>query len=130
MSKDNPVRKSKNYFSLPYNPILKQRARKLRNTGNLAEVLLWSQLRNKQFKSFDFDRQKIIGNYIVDFYCVNKNVVLEVDGSSHIGKKEYDAKRDIYLQSLGLKIIHIPNEEILDNLDGVMQYLKKHDAFK
>src|SRR5690606_11048916 len=61
-------RASKNYFSLPYNPKLKERARELRKAGNLPEVLFWNEVKNRQFKGFDFDRQKIIGNYIVDFY--------------------------------------------------------------
>jgi very-short-patch-repair endonuclease len=59
---------------------------------------LWQQLRNKQFNNLDFDRQKIIGNYIVDFFTSNKNVVIEVDGDSHDFKVEYDAKRDDYLK--------------------------------
>jgi very-short-patch-repair endonuclease len=84
------------YKKLPYNPLLKERARELRKAGNLSEVLLWQQLRNKQFNGLDFDRQKIIGNYIVDFFTSNKNVVIEVDGDSHDFKVEYDTKRDEY----------------------------------
>jgi hypothetical protein len=64
-------RNTKNYVSLPYNPNLKERAKQLRQAGNLSEVLFWNQLKNKQFRGFDFDRQKIVGNYIVDFYCSN-----------------------------------------------------------
>src|SRR6056297_2749722 len=93
-------RHSKNYFNLPYNPKLKERARELRKAGNLPEVIFWNQVKRKQFKGYDFDRQKIIGNYIVDFYCTNCNVVIEIDGSSHDHKQEYDAERDAYLESL------------------------------
>jgi very-short-patch-repair endonuclease len=93
-------------------------------------VLLWQQLRNKQFNNLDFDRQKIIGNYIVDFFSANKNVVIEVDGESHDFKVEYDTKRDEYLKSLGLTVIHIPDEEIKKNLDGVMKMLETHNAFQ
>jgi type I restriction enzyme, R subunit len=124
------VRNTQNYFSLPYNPALKQRARELRQAGNLSEVLLWNQLKNKQFKGYDFDRQKIIGNYIVDFYCTNCNVVIEIDGSSHDDKVEYDKERDKFLESLGLTVIHIPVVEVLQNMDGVMKMLRGHKGLK
>lgn len=123
-------RASKNYFELPYNPNLKERARELRKAGNLSEVLFWNKVKNKQFKGFDFDRQKIIGNYIVDFYCSNCNVVIEIDGSSHNDKQEYDAERDEYLKSLGLKVIHIPVQDILKNMDLTMNWLFNHPAFQ
>jgi very-short-patch-repair endonuclease len=119
-------RNAANYFLLPYNPDLRNRARELRKAGNLPEVLLWKQLKNKQFKTYDFDRQKIIGNYIVDFYCANKNVVLEIDGHSHDDKTEYDAVRDAYLTGLGLTVIHITASDVLRNLDAVMTMLLNH----
>lgn len=123
------MRHTKNYMSLPYNPKLKERARALRKAGNLAEVLLWSQLKRKQFLGLDFDRQKIIGNYIVDFYCPEKQVVIEVDGSSHIGKGEYDKKRDTYLEGLGLVMIHIMDFEVKGHLDSVLLFLRNHPVF-
>ncbi|MCG8410934.1 MAG: HsdR family type I site-specific deoxyribonuclease [Bacteroidales bacterium] len=121
-------RVSKNYFNLPYNPKLKERARNLRKAGNLSEVLFWNQVKKGQFKGFDFDRQKIIGNYIVDFYCSNCQVVIEIDGSSHDAKEEYDAKRDIYLKSLGLTVIHIPVEDVLKRMNALMEMLYNHPA--
>ena len=123
-------RNTQNYMSLPYNPKLKERARKLRKAGNLSEVLFWKEVKNKQFKGFDFDRQKIIGNYIVDFYCTNCNVVIEIDGSSHDNKQEYDAKRDAYLESLGLTVIHITDVDVKKNLSGVMEMLYNHPGLK
>jgi type I site-specific restriction-modification system R (restriction) subunit/very-short-patch-repair endonuclease len=123
-------RNSKNYFELPYNPNLKKRARELRQAGNLSEVLFWNEVKNKQFKGYDFDRQKIIGNYIVDFYCSNCQVVIEIDGSSHDNKVEYDAYRDAYLESLGLTVIHIPVEDVLKKMRGVMEMLYDHPAFQ
>ena len=123
-------RNSHNYFNLPFNPKLKLRAKQLRQAGNLSEVLFWNQVKNKQFKGFDFDRQKIIGNYIVDFYCSNCNVVLEIDGSSHDNKQVYDAKRDIFLQSLGLVVIHIAVAEIMSQMSGVMEMLFNHPALQ
>ena len=123
------MRKAENYFSLPFNPSLRERAQALRKAGNLCEVLLWQQLNQRKFKGLDFDRQKIIGNYIVDFYCVNCRAVIEIDGISHDGKPEYDQKRDIFLQGLGLTVIHIPAEDVLKRLDGVMAMLEGHGAF-
>ncbi len=126
-SGDN-YRNSKNYFELPYNPKLKERARELRQSGNLPEVLFWNQVKNKQFKGYDFDRQKVIGNYIVDFYCSNCQVVIEIDGSSHNDQIEYDAERDRYLESLGLTVIRIPVVNILQRMGNVLEMLYDHPA--
>lgn len=77
----------------------------------------------------DFDRQTVIGNYIVDFFCPNANVVIEIDGSSHIGKEEYDQNRDLYLERLGLTVIHIQVKLVLYHLDRTMLDLENHEAF-
>ena len=122
------MRDTKKYMSLPYNPALKERVRELRKAGNLSEVLLWNQLKNKQLFGLDFDRQKIIGNYIVDFYCAEKELVLEIDGSSHDSKVEYDALRDAFLTGLGLTAIHILDIDVKTNLSGVMLFLQSHPA--
>jgi len=95
------MRNLKTYVALPYNPLLRDRARELRKAGNLSEIILWKQLKNGQFRGYDFDRQKIIGNFIVDFLCLDCNTVLEVDGSSHDSKVEHDLEREAYLVSLG-----------------------------
>ncbi len=123
-------RNTKNFMSLPYNPKLKKRARALRKAGNLPEVLFWLQVKNKKFKGYDFDRQKIVGNYIVDFYCGNCNVVVEIDGSSHDYKQAYDAIRDSYLQAQGLIVIHIPVVDIMKNMYEVMKMLHNHPALQ
>lgn len=123
------ARHTKSYLSLPYNPALKERARALRKAGNLSEVLLWNQLKKGQFKGYDFDRQKIIGNYIVDFYAAENQAVIEVDGSSHDDKAEYDAQRDAFLRGLGLRVIHVLDVDVKQNLAGVMAYLSRHPAF-
>lgn len=124
------ARNSKNYFSLPYNPKLRNRARELRKAGNLSEVLLWNQLKNRQFRGLDFDRQKVIGNFIIDFFCTTRNVVLEIDGISHDDKIEYDAKRDAFLTGLGLTVIHIQAKDVLYKLDSVMEMLSNHQALR
>ncbi|MCD6398921.1 MAG: endonuclease domain-containing protein [Candidatus Aenigmarchaeota archaeon] len=115
----------KKYKKLPYNPKLKDRAKELRKAGNLSEVLFWNQVKRKQFLSLDFHRQKIIGNYIVDFYCPKLNLIIEIDGDSHNNKVEYDKERDNYLKSVGLIILHFTDIDVKRNLNGVMEYLKE-----
>ena len=113
----------KEYLSnrkLPYNGELKERARELRKSGNLSEVLFWREVKGREFKGLDFDRQKIIGNYIVDFFIKDLGLVVEIDGDSHDLKVEYDFKREQYLQSLGLKVFRVLDGEVKDNLEGVL----------
>lgn len=110
--------------NLPYNSKLKQRVKELRKAGNLSEVLLWNKLKRKQFLGLDFDRQKIIGNYIVDFYSPVLGVIIEIDGSSHNDKVEYDKIRNDYLEGLGLTVIHILDEDVRNNLESVVCWLK------
>ena len=112
------------------NTNLKQTARKLRNKSTGGERLFWKYVKGKQFLGFSFDRQSIIGNYIADFYCAKAKVIIEIDGDSHIGKEEYDAKRDEYFKSLGLTVIHIDSLDVWYNLDYVFRELEKHPAFK
>ena len=122
------MRHTRNYKSLPYNPALKKYSKKLRRAGNLSEVLLWNQIKKGKLDGLDFDRQKIIGNYIADFYCAEKQVVLEVDGSSHDNKAEYDARRDAFLQELGLTVIHIRDSDVRSRIEEVVAFLRTHPA--
>ncbi len=124
------MRNFNSYYMLPYNPKLKERACELRKQGNISEIIFWRRVKNGLFKGYDFDRQKIIGNYIVDFYCVNCGVVIEIDGSSHDGKEEYDAQRDGFLRSLNLNIIHINADDVLYHINDVMVMLQNHPAFQ
>jgi very-short-patch-repair endonuclease len=119
-------RETRNYSSLPFNPKLKERAKELRKTGVLSEVLLWSYLKNGQLSGLDFDRQKIIGNYIVDFYCPSRQFVIEIDGASHDENKwSYDQRRDDFLKNLGLTVIHLSDNDVKKNMAEVIEYLKK-----
>ena len=111
---------------LPYNSDLKERARELRKAGNLPEVVFWKVVKNKQIFGLDFDRQKIIGNFIVDFYCTKLALIIEIDGSSHDEKYEYDMEREVYLRSLGLKILRFTVRDVMDNLSWVVEYLKEY----
>ena len=70
---------------IPYNPILKERAQELRNNSTFSEIMLWNHLKKKQMRGFDFDRQRPIDNYIVDFYCKDLFLAIEIDGERHHG---------------------------------------------
>lgn len=112
-------------MKLPYNPELRDRARKLRKYGTLSEALLWLQLKKKQLDGFHFCRQRSIGWYIADFYCDGASLVIEIDEKSHDSKKDYDAKRDEYLKSLGLKVLRFHDFDVKHNLDAVLHEIKK-----
>ena len=112
--------------NLPYNAALKTRARALRKAGNLSEVIFWRQVRAGEFHNLDFDRQRVIGNYIVDFYVKSLGLVIEIDGESHNDKEEYDEKREGFLISLGLKVFKISTTQIHYDLDNVMRNLENY----
>lgn len=105
---------------LPANKDLKQRARDLRKAGVLSEVLFWMQVRNGGFYGIDFDRQRVIGNYIVDFYVKSLDLVIEIVGTSHDEKGEYDEARQKYLDELGLKVYRIEDYNIKNYLSKSM----------
>ena len=109
---------------LPKNKDLLSRSRSLRKGYVLSEVVFWKQVRNKEFHQIDFDRQKIIGNYIVDFYIKSLGVVIEIDGSSHNDKEDYDNKRQLFLESLDLVFYRISDYRIKNDLINVMKELE------
>lgn len=120
----NGVLLKTNYLKLDCNPLLKERARTLRKARNLPEVLFWMRVNKGQFHDLDFDRQKVIGNYIVDFYCKPLGLVVEIDGSSHNGRQEEDALREVWLKHQGCKIIRFTTTLILEHMDQVMEELE------
>jgi len=113
-------------ISYRYNGKFKERARGLRKAGNLSEVLLWKELKDKKFHGLDFTRQAVIGNYIADFCCESKKIIVEVDGSSHIGREEYDAERDEFLTACGFQVIRVASENVRHNLDYVLRDISRH----
>jgi very-short-patch-repair endonuclease len=111
---------------LPVNKDLNIRAKALRKARNLPEVLFWMQVTKGRFHQIDFDRQKVIGNYIVDFYIKRLGLIIEIDGASHIGKEEYDAKRENYLRSLGLTVYRISTYAIKHEMGFVLKRLEDY----
>jgi len=122
----NGVKIQKNHVEkLPYNPNLKKLLPGKRKAGILSEVIFWKKVRAKTFHNIDFDRQRIIGKYIVDFYVKNLGLVVEIDGWSHDTKEIYDEVRQKYLESLGLKIFRISDFDVKNNLSIVMKDLEE-----
>ncbi len=108
---------------LPYNIGLKEFARELRQNMTEAETYLWMRLRKRQLKNCRFYRQRIICNYIVDFYCPDAKLVIEIDGSQHyLGPgMTKDAMRDHHLADLGLTVMRFSAREVFGNTEGVLQ---------
>ncbi|MFT4093965.1 MAG: DUF559 domain-containing protein [Niabella sp.] len=111
---------------LPYNPKLKMLAREKRKAGILSEVLFWLQVRNRQFHKIDFDRQRIIGDYIVDFYVKSLGLVIEIDGSSHDNKAEYDDEQKRFLAGWGLRVYCIDDRDVKQHIGGVLMKLEQY----
>ncbi|MDF1520638.1 MAG: endonuclease domain-containing protein [Brevefilum sp.] len=107
-------------------PELKARAKAMRSNMTPAESKLWYHLRNNNLANFHFRRQQIIDPYIVDFYCHSENLVVEVDGSGHLDQVEYDQKRDELLNSLGLRVLHFYNLDVIENIDAVLEVILEH----
>jgi len=108
---------------LSYNKGLKQLSRNLRSNMTDAEILLWSKLRGKQLKGYQFYRQKIIGNYIADFYCPKSKLVVEIDGGQHYCAEGVmkDKKRDDYMSKAEITVLRFSDREVLCNLDIVVE---------
>ncbi|MBI4285772.1 MAG: endonuclease domain-containing protein [Chloroflexi bacterium] len=102
-------------------------ARELRRKQTGAENLLWAELRNMRSDGVKFRRQHPIGDYIVDFICLEKKLVIEVDGGQHNEdvKKEEDETRTLWLESEGYHIIRLWNNEVLANIEGVVFHIKE-----
>jgi very-short-patch-repair endonuclease len=100
--------------------INQQRARQLRHEQTAAEIKLWGALRKRSLSGHKFMRQAQIGNYIVDFLCREKALVIEVDGATHGSEDEmkYDAKRTAFLEAQGFEVYRVGNGDIYENLEG------------
>jgi very-short-patch-repair endonuclease len=98
-------------------------SRSLRKRPTDAERLLWKYLRTKQIEGLKFRRQEPIGNYIVDFVCYERAVIVEVDGGQH--SAEIDADRDTWLSTQGFKVLRFWNHDVLLNIEGVSEMIRE-----
>ena len=113
---------------IPYNPKLKEYAKQLRNNSTLSEVLLWQKIKNKAL-GVQFHRQVPIKEYIVDFYCHELMLAIEIDGDSHLYKYDYDQKRQGELELLGITFLRFSDFDVKQNMFSVALALE-HVVFE
>jgi very-short-patch-repair endonuclease len=109
---------------IPYKPDLKERARALRKNMTPAEVLLWTKLKGKQLCGYDFDRQRPLDEYIVDFYCKELQLAIEIDGWSHTLKGARDVARQRRLEGFGIQFLRFTEQEVVANLQSVADQIE------
>ena len=115
------------YKYLYNNPTAKLGRRRLRKNATDAEQKLWSILRSRRMASLKFFRQYSVGPYILDFYCPELRLAIEVDGGQHadVYGQQHDAHRDRYLKELNIRVIRFWNNDVLQNIEGVGQKIKE-----
>ena len=101
-------------------------AKNLRNRPTEAEKLLWRHLRAKQLEGLKFRRQQPIDNYVVDFVCFEKRIVIEIDGGQHAIQRDKDILRDKYLIENEFKDLRFWNNEVLQNIEGVLEVIREN----
>ena len=89
----------------------------------LSEVLLWNELKNKKILGYDFDRQRPINNYIVDFYCKELKLAIEIDGDTHIFKYEDDDERQKVIEKLGVSFLRFEDVEVKNSMNNVLRVI-------
>jgi len=115
-------------MTLLYNRRSQRTLRKqLRNNIPEAEVILWSRLQGRHFGNKKFRRQYSIGPYVVDFYCPELKLAIEVDGDSHFTNEAeaYDRERTIFIESAGIRVIRFTNEEVRKHLFEVLAVIER-----
>jgi very-short-patch-repair endonuclease len=101
----------------------KAKRQQLRRNMTKAEFLLWQKLRCKQLEGVKFRRQYGVNRFVLDFYCTELKLTIEVDGESHflLGAQEYDQERQAFIESLGIRFLRFTNDEVYGNLEGVLE---------
>ena len=121
-------RKLENRIFLNATPDIFQKAHELRNNQTEAEKIMWEKLKNRKFEGLKFRRQHPINKFVADFYCAEKNLVIEIDGGYHTqdNQKERDEGRTSELERYGIKVIRFTNTEIINQIEKVLLKLKPH----
>ena len=112
--------------NLGANSNIKNKARVLRKSMTVAEKILWSHIRNRKLNGMYFRRQHPYGIYILDFYCFQANLVIEIDGMIHLKHHNYDHERTNYLESSGLKVIRFNNRDIENRIESVLDEISSY----
>ncbi len=113
---------------LPYNTQLKEFSRQLRSHSTLAEVLLWNKLKAEQMMGYQFNRQKPLDKYIVDFYAKRLNLVIEIDGITHHFPDVIvnDKKRQEVLENMGLNFLRFTESEVRKDINSVLKVIEAY----
>jgi len=113
---------------IPYNPFLKKLAQQLRNNSTQSEIKLWKALKGKTIYGYDFHRQKPIDNYIVDFFCQELMLAIELDGYSHQLEETYikDVQKETRLKELGIYVLRFQDNEVMNSLESVLKTIENH----
>jgi very-short-patch-repair endonuclease len=108
-------------------PSVKGRRKQLRRSMPEAEVIVWSQLKNKQISGIKFRRQYSIGRYVVDFYCAKKKLAIEIDGESHymLNAPERDEERQQWIEQFGIRFLRFTNDDVRKNLYGILDAIEE-----
>jgi len=111
---------------IPYNPKLTAYARELRNNSTKTEIFLWMKLKGKQMFGYDFHRQKPIDNYILDFFCYELLLGIEVDGYSHqfLEVQYKDARKEKRMNELGIEVLRFSDEQVLKDIENVIRAIE------
>ncbi|MCB2208315.1 MAG: endonuclease domain-containing protein [Bacteroidetes bacterium] len=111
---------------IPYNSKLKGLAKALRKNMTFVEVLLWNEIKQKKILGFDFDRQRPIDNYIVDFYCKDLMLAIEIDGITHDTPEAVndDLVRQQRLKNLGVSILRFDDREVRNDIENVIREIE------
>ncbi len=114
---------SKKIHSLPHLATFRTH---LRKAATPAEAYLWTYLQNRKLEGKKFRRQHSIGNYIVDFYCAQKRLAIELDGNGHVDVSQqlYDEERDLFISYYNIKVLRFENKQVFDNLDFVLSEIR------
>lgn len=115
---------SKRRKIIPYRKELVPLAKKLRKNSTPGEIELWKGLKKKQMLGYDFDRQKPVHKYIVDFYCKELGLAIEIDGHSHDFKIGFDQKRQSELENLGVSFLRFTESDAKNHTQGVLDEIK------
>ena len=108
---------------MPRDPNLVELARKLRHDMTPAEQILWRELRGRRFQGWKFRRQHVVGPYIADFYCPQIQLLIELDGKTHIGNEEHDGERQEVLEGMGNTVLRFLNPDVYDEKEAVLELI-------
>jgi very-short-patch-repair endonuclease len=99
----------------------RSRAKALRSNPTEAERILWQYLRLRQLGGHKFRRQQLLGNYIVDFVCLERRLVVEVDGGQHVAQVAYDGQHTTWIEAQGFRVLRFWDHEVMQNIDAVKE---------